>query len=167
MIKNSPSNNNSIDSNNPMYEHAVVIGGSMAGLTAARILSDHFAHVTVIERDQMPNGCDFRKGVPQGRHAHILLQRGQMILEQHFPGLSNQLLAGGAESINAGTDLAFCSPHGWLPSFESDMNLIGASRKLLDYVVYERLAEIENVSFRTGSDVVAWFSLGGWATQFY
>ncbi len=127
----------------------------MAGLTTARILSDHFVHITVIERGEMPNGREFGKGVPQGRHAHILLQRGQMILEQHFPGLSEQLLAAGAESINAGTDLAFCTPHGWLPSFESDMNLIGASRKLLDYVVYDRLAEIENVSFRTSSDVVS------------
>ena len=93
----------------------------------------------------MPDGREFRKGVPQGRHAHILLQRGQMILDQLFPGLSDQLFAAGAETINVGTDLAFCSPNGWLPTFASEMEIIGASRRLLDYVVYERLAEIENI----------------------
>ena len=31
--------------------HAVVLGGSFAGLLAARVLSDHFEHVTLIERD--------------------------------------------------------------------------------------------------------------------
>jgi flavin-dependent dehydrogenase len=137
------------------YQHAVVIGGSIAGLTAARILSDHFARVTVIERDQMPDGQEFRKGVPQGRHAHILLKRGQMILEQLFPNISSELIAGGAETINAGTDLAFCSPHGWLPTFASELELIGASRRLLDYVVYSRLAEIPNISFRTATDVLS------------
>jgi hypothetical protein len=64
----------------------------------------------------VPDGQEFRKGVPQGRHAHILLQRGQMILDQLFPGLSDQLFAAGAETINVGTDLAFCSPNGWLPT---------------------------------------------------
>jgi glycine/D-amino acid oxidase-like deaminating enzyme len=52
--------------------HAVVIGASMAGLLAARVLSDHFEQVTIIEGDQLPEGGEPRKGVPQGRHAHIL-----------------------------------------------------------------------------------------------
>ena len=55
---------------------AIVMGGSMAGLLAARVLSDHFDHVTVIERDRFPEGPEHRKGVPQGRHFHILLKRG-------------------------------------------------------------------------------------------
>jgi phytoene dehydrogenase-like protein len=29
--------------------HAVVIGGSMAGLLAARVLADHFDRVTILE----------------------------------------------------------------------------------------------------------------------
>jgi flavin-dependent dehydrogenase len=50
--------------------HAAVIGGGMSGILAARALSDHFAEVTVIERDQLPDQPDFRKGVPQARHLH-------------------------------------------------------------------------------------------------
>lgn len=56
---------------------AVVIGASMAGLLAARVLADRFARVTVLERDVLPDGDEPRKGVPQGRHAHGLLAGGR------------------------------------------------------------------------------------------
>ena len=51
-------------------EHAVVVGGSMAGLLAARVLADAFARVTIVDRDHVPDGPVFRKGVPQSRHLH-------------------------------------------------------------------------------------------------
>jgi flavin-dependent dehydrogenase len=72
-------------------EHAVVIGGSMAGLLAARVLAAHFRRVTVVERDCFPQTPTFRKGVPQSRHAHVLLTRGRTLLERMFPGLSAEL----------------------------------------------------------------------------
>ena len=59
--------------NTPSYKHAVVIGSSIAGLTAARVLTDHCERVTIIERDIAPTIKEFRKGVPQARHPHILL----------------------------------------------------------------------------------------------
>ena len=46
--------------------HAVVVGGSMAGLLATRILADYFEHVTLIERDTLARAPEPRKGVPQG-----------------------------------------------------------------------------------------------------
>src|SRR4029077_19797333 len=67
--------------------HAVVIGGSMAGLLAARVLAEHFDRVTVLERDRYPEGPAPRKGTPQARHAHVLLGRGQLILQDLFPGI--------------------------------------------------------------------------------
>jgi flavin-dependent dehydrogenase len=158
MIMNSSSTSNlesTILAGAPGYEHAVVIGGSIAGMTAARFLANHFARVTVIERDQMADGKEFRKGTPQGRHAHILLLRGQEILEQLFPGLRSELIAAGAEPVNAGTDLAFRSPYGWLPTFPSELVVTAASRRLLDHVVYERLAEEPRITFRTATDVMA------------
>lgn len=47
-------NGNSATHNNSVGEHAIVLGGSMAGLLAARVLSDFFERVTLIERDQLP-----------------------------------------------------------------------------------------------------------------
>ena len=53
--------------------HAVVIGGSLAGMLAARVLSDHFDQVTIIERDRFPDEPISRPGLPQARHLHVLL----------------------------------------------------------------------------------------------
>src|SRR6478672_13293833 len=93
---------------------AVVIGGSMAGLLAARVLTDYFAQVILIERDHFPDGPVPRKGVPQARHVHILLVRGRRILERLFPGLSADLDAHGAPLLDLTRDLAWLTPSGWM-----------------------------------------------------
>ena len=84
--------------------HAIVAGGSIAGLLAARALSDHFEQVTLIERDALARSPEPRKGVPQGPHAHGLLVRGRAILEDLFPGLVEALCAEGAIRVNAGRE---------------------------------------------------------------
>src|SRR3989440_1361173 len=76
--------------------HAVVIGGSMAGLLAARVLSDHFEQITIIERDRLPQEIVSRKGVPQAQHVHALLAKGAAILTELFPGLFETLTQNGA-----------------------------------------------------------------------
>jgi 2-polyprenyl-6-methoxyphenol hydroxylase-like FAD-dependent oxidoreductase len=78
---------------------AVVIGASMAGLLAARVLADRFDRVTIIDRDDLPDGADSRKGVPQGRHAHGLLASGEMVLADLFPGLMEDLVTAGAQRV--------------------------------------------------------------------
>ena len=76
-------------------ERAVVLGASMAGLLAARVLADAYAQVTVVDRDELPEASTHRRGVPQGRHVHGLLARGQQALEELFPGLTAELVAHG------------------------------------------------------------------------
>jgi 2-polyprenyl-6-methoxyphenol hydroxylase-like FAD-dependent oxidoreductase len=78
---------------------AVVIGASMAGLLAARAVSDCAKQVTIIERDDLPEGPEPRKGVPQGRHAHALLASGGQVLEELFPGILSDLVARGAVTM--------------------------------------------------------------------
>ena len=65
-------------------QHAIVIGGSMAGLCAARVLSGFYEKVTVIDRDAYPAGAHERPGVPQSRHVHALLARSD-IVSLHLP----------------------------------------------------------------------------------
>jgi 2-polyprenyl-6-methoxyphenol hydroxylase-like FAD-dependent oxidoreductase len=84
--------------------HAVVAGASIAGLLAARVLSDHFEQVILIQRDEVARSLEPRKGVSQGRHAHGLLVRGRSILEDLFPGLVDALCAEGAVRVNAGRE---------------------------------------------------------------
>jgi 2-polyprenyl-6-methoxyphenol hydroxylase-like FAD-dependent oxidoreductase len=78
---------------------AVVIGASMAGLLAARVLADRCDQVTVIDRDDVPSGADSRKGVPQGRHAHGLLASGELVFRDLFPGLMEDLVTAGAQRV--------------------------------------------------------------------
>ena len=68
----------------------------MAGLLTARVLSESFREVTVIERDVLPAEAGQRRGVPQGRHLHALLCRGGQILDDLFPGLTKQVAEAGA-----------------------------------------------------------------------
>jgi flavin-dependent dehydrogenase len=137
------------------FGRAVVIGGSIAGLTAARVLSDHFDKVTVIERGEMADGIDFPKGVPQARHPHILLIRGEQILEDLFPGIGQDLIDGGASRLNFGRDLKLRFPSGWLPHYETTLEATATSRRLLDYTVYRRVSETQNISFKPNSEVVS------------
>jgi 2-polyprenyl-6-methoxyphenol hydroxylase-like FAD-dependent oxidoreductase len=92
-------------------DHAVVLGASLAGLLAARVLADAYERVTVVERDPLPERAEHRKGVPQGRHAHLLLPRGTQILDELFPGLLDDLAAGGAPVVRSLAELRF-SPGG-------------------------------------------------------
>jgi 2-polyprenyl-6-methoxyphenol hydroxylase-like FAD-dependent oxidoreductase len=79
-----------------VMDTAVVLGGSIAGLLAARVLSDHAATVIVIDRDDPGEGAELRPGVPQATQQHSLLPAGLIQLERWFPGFTEQALAAGA-----------------------------------------------------------------------
>jgi 2-polyprenyl-6-methoxyphenol hydroxylase-like FAD-dependent oxidoreductase len=111
--------------------HAVVIGGSSAGMIAARILADHFTAVTLLERDSYPETPQPRKGVPQSRHLHVLLARGGMILEQLFPCLRAALEAAGGEPLDAARDIDWLSRAGPGLRFASAIRIIACSREFL------------------------------------
>lgn len=57
----------------------------MAGLFSARALSENFAEVLVVDRDELTGPNELRRGLPQGHHLHGLLARGQQIVEEYFP----------------------------------------------------------------------------------
>src|SRR5579872_3515056 len=84
---------------------AIVIGGGMGGLMAARVLSDHFDRVTILERDGTGDAAEGRPGVPQGKHVHTLLAAGQRVLDEYFPGSTERLDAVGATRLRVGLDL--------------------------------------------------------------
>ena len=88
-------------------DHAVVLGAGMAGLLAARVLADAYGRVTVLDRDPLPDGTQPRRGVPQGRHAHLLVPRGAEILDGLFPGLLDDLAAEGVPVIRDFAELRF------------------------------------------------------------
>ena len=94
-------------------DHAVVLGAGMAGLLAARVVADAYERVTVVERDPLPETAESRRGVPQGRHAHNLYPSGAQIIGELFPGLLDELEAGGSPVVRDFAELRF-SPGGHL-----------------------------------------------------
>ncbi|MEW2480735.1 oxidoreductase [Mycobacterium sp. NPDC049093] len=80
--------------------HAVVIGGSIAGLCAARVLADHFDRVTLYERDELPDEPVNRPAIPQGQHVHLLMARGAQELERLFPGLLDDMAGAGVPVVH-------------------------------------------------------------------
>ena len=133
--------------------HAVVIGGSMAGMLAVRVLADHFEQVTLLERDHLPETPSHRKGLPQARHVHALLERGRMALEWLLPGLTTDLLAAGVLLLDTTGDLAFLTPFGWGLRFRSGIQLLTCSRDLIDWGIRRRVAALPNVHLRQEVDV--------------
>jgi 2-polyprenyl-6-methoxyphenol hydroxylase-like FAD-dependent oxidoreductase len=137
-------------------DHAVVLGASLAGLLAARVLADAYDRVTVVERDPLPMTAENRKGVPQGRHAHLLLSRGTQILDELFPGLFDDLVVGGAPVIRDLEELRF-SPGGhplclrghpaWAATYQ-------ASRPYLEGQVRARVRALATVQIIDRCEVV-------------
>jgi 2-polyprenyl-6-methoxyphenol hydroxylase-like FAD-dependent oxidoreductase len=132
--------------------HAIVIGASMAGLTAARVLADHAATVTVLDRDDLPTAYDPRKGVPQGRHAHAILAGGAKAIEALFPGIMAEMVAGGAGVLDFNEGLWF-QAGGYRAKSLIERKVISASRPFLEAHVRERVAALPNVQIRSGSAV--------------
>jgi 2-polyprenyl-6-methoxyphenol hydroxylase-like FAD-dependent oxidoreductase len=125
---------------------AIVIGASMAGLLAARALADHFEQVILIERDILPAPSENRKGVPQGKHTHVLLERGRQIMESFLPGLTNELTQKGAACIeDVGKDIRWFQGSDFLQPGVSGISGIGVSRPTLEALARKLVLALPNV----------------------
>ena len=142
-------------------EHAVVIGGSLAGMMSAAVLSDYFERVTIFERDAIENGPVLHKSVPQGNHVHALLLGGQDVMLSLYPGFTQELEQLGANQFRSGIDVAFYAPNGkgyngTLSVKEPrDLGLVGhvMSRGLLEYQVRRRTIALASVQLNTESAI--------------
>jgi 2-polyprenyl-6-methoxyphenol hydroxylase-like FAD-dependent oxidoreductase len=135
-------------------DRAVVLGASMAGLLAARVLADAYTQVTVIDRDELPETRTHRRGVPHGRHVHALMPGGQQALEDLFPGLTAELIAHGAP---VGDLLAngrwYLNGHR-LRQAHSGLVALSPSRPVLEGHVRTRVRALPNLTFLGSCDIV-------------
>lgn len=142
-------------------ERAVVCGAGMGGLFAARVLSEFYGTVTLVERDQLSDNADQRRGVPQGRHFHSLLSRGSKELGRLFPGLLDELVAAGATVCDDG-DLSRMSIRVGGHEFNRSGKFADPaavviyllSRPLLETQVRGRVLALDNVEILDGHDLV-------------
>jgi len=142
---------------NPHQEtrtRAVVLGGSLAGLLAARVLADHYTEVLVVDRDDvLAAGDDPRRGVPQGTQVHGLLLGGREAVERLLPGWTEGVTARGAAVGDVSSQAAWWFPHGRLAQAPSGMDAVAASRPLIEGEVRRRVTALPNVTVRGRTDV--------------
>ncbi|MFE4518515.1 FAD-dependent oxidoreductase [Kitasatospora sp. NPDC056783] len=132
---------------------AVVIGGGLAGMAAAWALRGFAERIIVVERDRYPEGPEFRAGVPQGRHAHLVLEAGHRLLEEMMPGINRELTAAGAQQV-AASDVRWLSSAGWLAEYQARLRFLCCTRPLLDKLVLDRVRAHPAIEILEGTDVV-------------
>ncbi|MDG4798808.1 FAD-dependent oxidoreductase [Micromonospora sp. WMMD1082] len=131
------------DQASPVMDKAVVIGGSVAGMLAARVLSDYADSVVVIDRDDL-HTTGGRPGVPQGTQLHALLPGGFLQLEQLFPGFREQALAQGAIGAPPAARRNYLD--GRLKVVvPDDADSLAGSRPLLESLIRQQVLRLPNV----------------------
>jgi 2-polyprenyl-6-methoxyphenol hydroxylase-like FAD-dependent oxidoreductase len=134
--------------------HAVVVGAGMAGLLAARVLGESFEQVTLLDRDALPAAAVPRRGVPQARHVHAMQARGVQILDDLFPGLTDELSRAGAAPISDLSGLHFSvAGHLLCQQPKPIVPILMASRPALEHAVRSRVQVTPGVAIRSGVTV--------------
>lgn len=133
--------------------HAVILGGGLAGTLAAAALAGHADHITLVERDRIPAGPEERKGVPQARHAHMLMSSGAEAIDALVPGVTKSLYAAGAHRVSVRKGLVASTALGWVPRSADLQYVITCGRALLDWTVREQVLMDARVTLRQGMDV--------------
>lgn len=131
-------------------KHAIVIGGSIAGMCAARVLSDFYDHVTVYERDELPDRPVNRAAVPQGRHVHLLMARGAQEFESLYPGLLDAMVAEGVPILENRPDCIHFGAAGHVlgtrHTLRDEFTAYVPSRPQLEWQIRRRTIAIPNVT---------------------
>jgi len=143
-----------MESKHSRMEKAIVIGASISGLMAARALANHFTQVKIIERDVLPPPGEPRKGVPQGRHAHVLLAHGRDVLESFFPGLTQELASLGAMVGDASETMRWFANGTYTRNFHSGLVSVQVSRPMLEGTIARRLRAMPNVTLLENHNAV-------------
>ncbi|WP_051467883.1 FAD-dependent oxidoreductase [Actinomadura oligospora] len=133
-------------------ERAIVLGGSMAGLLAARVLSESYGQVVVVDRDEVLGVRESRRGAPHTVHAHGLHARGHLIMEELFPGFTGELTDAGIPTGDLGEMRWFFNGRKLRPAHTGLVSVTGP-RPVLEYHVRERVAALPNVVFLQKHDI--------------
>lgn len=128
-------------------KRAIAIGGSIAGLLSAAVLSEFFDEVLIVERDRIPTDAAERIGVPQSPQPHILLTQGYRLLQELFPNLKSDLEQAGAVPIDWGQDFQYFMFNNWCAtaSNPTDLKSFSCTRPLLESILRKQVEQISNV----------------------
>jgi 2-polyprenyl-6-methoxyphenol hydroxylase-like FAD-dependent oxidoreductase len=135
-------------------DRALVLGASMAGLLAAKVLAEAYAEVVLVDRDEVVGVTGNRRGVPHGRHAHGLVARGQQIFESQFPGLKQELATAGVEPGDLSGDIRWYFNGRRLRPSHTGLTSVPATRPVLEHHIRGRVLALPNVIVLERHDIL-------------
>ncbi len=124
---------------------ALVIGASITGSLAAKVLSERFDRVILIDKDSVPKHADTRAKVPQEHHVHLLLQRGRENMERLYPGFLGELEADGAEVIDLSHGVKWHLAGRWKNRWPTGITAHYCSRTLVEHRLRSRALLLSGV----------------------
>ena len=123
---------------------AVVLGASIAGLLSARVLSEACDRVLIVDRDRLA-GAAPRRGAPQARHLHGLMERGRQIIETLYPGMTAELAGQGAPTTEVLRESRWYLSGLRVFPTATGLTTLLASRPLLEHGIRERTLALPGV----------------------
>lgn len=129
---------------------AIVIGASISGLLAAKVLSEHYDDVVLVERDRQNESISPRKGVPQGQHGHLLWSGGMDIIHRYFPDLKDELHTRGGVVYDNSKGMRWFHHGVWKARVDSGLKIHAQTRPLLEHCIRERVVALDNVRYLDG-----------------
>lgn len=124
-------------------------------MLAARVLSDHFDEVVVVDRDDIRNaGTSVRAGVPWAIHIHALLERGRGIIEDLYPGFTTDLARDGVPVGDYGSTCHYYFNGQRFADHVSGMTLVGANRPVIENYIRSHTIALDNVVLRDQTEIL-------------
>ncbi len=135
-------------------QRALVMGASLTGLLAARVLAERFSEVLLLERDELPPDAASRKGTPQALQPHALLARGREVIEELLPGMTRTLMDHGATGGDLHENVRILAGRRRFALGHCGKSGIAVSRPALEAEVRARVLAMPNVLVRTNITVI-------------
>lgn len=133
---------------------AVVLGGSIAGLFAARVLSDAYDEVVIVDRDKLVGVDGPRRSRPQGKHINAMHVRGRLVLEELYPGITDELIADECPTGDYAGDCRWYFNGRPLKRESIDYIAVPATAPLMERHIRERTQALPNVVFAEEREVL-------------
>ncbi|MFB3040713.1 MAG: FAD-dependent oxidoreductase [Candidatus Poribacteria bacterium] len=135
---------------------AVVLGASVAGLFAGRMLANFFDEVVLFDKEEFGEGVGARKAVPQGRHVHVILTPTYIALQRFLPGLVDELVANGASVLDAGRDSRVLIYGKTLTNGATQQPIIGSTRPFFEYHLRRYVMAVDGIEIKSGRRFEKW-----------
>ncbi len=136
----------------------VVVGASIAGLFAGRVLSDHFDEVILLDKEGLDGGSTPRKAVPQGNHIHAILPPTYRVIQRFMPQLVDELVDGGANIIDGGREWKFHVYGNFMAMGETGQTLIGSTRPYFEDCLRRNVSTLPNLEIKTAHRFRNWIT---------